>query len=214
MTTHSLTPRRSFLQRLAALSATVAVGGKLEAESIAPPVTDAWLNRVTGKHRQVFDCTTANDGFGAAFALNWIDGYKQTRNATDKDMSAVVVYRHFAMPLMLNDAMWAKYHIGEVLKLNGSTGKPATMNIFRGNIMGRPGMSYEQAMKDRGVIMVACNLALTVISGMAAPNAGVTADQAKADWTANLLPGVALAPSGVYAVSRAQEKHCTYCYGG
>lgn len=211
MTMLASTPRRSFLQRLAALSAAFATGGRIE---LAPPLTDAWLDRITGKHRQLFDCTSANDGFGAAFALNFIDGYKQTLNLTDKDMSAVVVYRHFAMPLMLNDAMWAKYHIGEVLKINDSTGKPATKNIFHNNIFGRPGLTYEQAIKDRGLIMVACNLALTVISGMAAPKAGVTADQAKAEWTANLLPGVVLAPSGVYAVSRAQEKSCTYCYGG
>jgi hypothetical protein len=31
------------------------------------------------------------------------------------------------------------------------------------------------------VIFVACNMALTVISSMAAPKAGVTADQAKTD---------------------------------
>ena len=75
-------------------------------------------------------------------------------------------------------------------------------------------MMYEQVMADRGVIMTACNMALTVLSGMVAPKAGASADEAKKEWTANLLPGVHLAPSGVYAVNRAQEAGCTYCNGG
>ena len=64
------------------------------------------------------------------------------------------------------------------------------------------------------MIICACNIALTVVSSMAAPKAGVTADVAKKEWTANLLPGVVLVPSGVYAVNRAQETGCTYCYAG
>ena len=64
------------------------------------------------------------------------------------------------------------------------------------------------------MIFVACNMALTVFSGMAAPKAGVTADVAKKEWTANLLPGVHLSASGVYAVNRAQSAGCTYCYAG
>ena len=65
-----------------------------------------------------------------------------------------------------------------------------------------------------GVIFVACNLALTVISSMAAPMAKVTADVAKKEFEAGLFPGSNLAASGVYAVNRAQQSQCTYCYGG
>jgi hypothetical protein len=59
-----------------------------------------------------------------------------------------------------------------------------------------------------------CNVALTVISGMLASNAGVTADAAKQEWTQSLAPGMNLVPVGVLAVNRAQERGCTYCYGG
>ena len=52
------------------------------------------------------------------------------------------------------------------------------------------------------------------MSGLLSKNAGVTPEVAKAEWTANLLPGVTLVPSGVLAVNRAQEKGCTYCNGG
>ena len=74
------------------------------------------------------------------------------------------------------------------------------------------GMTYA-GMAQGPFVIVACNLALTVLSSLTANNAGVTAEQAKQEWTAGVIPGVALAPSGVYAVSRAQENGCQYCYG-
>ena len=32
------------------------------------------------------------------------------------------------------------------------------------------------------------------------------------DWKAGLLPGVQIVPSGVWAVGRAQEHGCQYCF--
>jgi len=52
-------------------------------------------------------------------------------------------------------------------------------------------------------------------------DANVIGDRTKTDWhtvygelKANLVPGVILQPTGVYAVHRAQEAGCTYCAGG
>jgi hypothetical protein len=119
------------------------------------------------------------------------------------------------MPLLVNDKVWAKYKVGEVLNVKDpKTNAPATRNMFRDNIPLYPGVTYEKLVTEHGVVLVACNMALTVISGMTAAKAGVTADQAKKEWTAGLLPGVSLAASGVYAVHRAQGAGCTYCYGG
>jgi hypothetical protein len=36
----------------------------------------------------------------------------------------------------------------------------------------------------------------------------------KKEWMAGLLPGIQVVPSGVWAVGRAQEHGCTYCYAG
>ena len=38
--------------------------------------------------------------------------------------------------------------------------------------------------------------------------------EVKNDWKANLLPGIQIVPSGVWAVGRAQEHGCTYCFAG
>lgn len=217
----STSHRRNFFARAAAGVAALAAGSTLaravEAHGIdgSAPLDDAWLGRIKGKHRQVFDCTTPNGGFGAAYAVNYMDSHNEATATKDSDLSAVLVFRHFAMPLVVNDAIWAKYNVGQIINvMDPGTKAPATRNLFHNAIMMRPGLTYEKMIADRGAVIVACNLALTVISGMASQSAGVSAEQAKAEWTAGLIPGVALAHSGVYAVNRAQEKGCTYCYGG
>src|SRR6478672_7379330 len=188
------THRRGFLGGMAAGAAALVVGrfstagAEILAASESRALDDAWIGKIKGKYRQVFDATAPNDGWGAAFPLNFIDSTKEALKVTDADITGITVFRHFAMPLMLNDATWAKYKIGAMLKVNDpKTNAPAVKNIFRDAIPLRPGLTYEQEMA-KGVIFVACNMALTVISGMAAPG------------------------SGVYAVNRAQQAGCTYCF--
>ncbi len=213
--------RRGFLGRAAAGVAALVAGSAWprDAEARSPDesgeANDAWMGKIKGKHRQVFDCTSANGGFGAAYALNYMDSHNAATSTKDSDMTAVLVFRHFAMPLVVSDAIWMKYNVGAIINVTDpATKAPATRNIFHDAIMMRPGLTYEKMIADRGAVIVACNLALTVISGMAGQRIGLSAEQAKAEWTAGLLPGVALAHSSVYAVNRAQEKGCTYCYGG
>jgi hypothetical protein len=215
-----LSARRGFLGTIAAGAAALVAGrwstaqAELASSVALPPVDDAWVAKVTGKHKQVFDAVTPNE-WGPAFALNYLDTTEQAKKLTDKDLSAVVVMRHFAMPLTLNDATWAKYKIGELLNVKDpKTNAPATRNIFYNNVPMRAGLTYEQMIANRGVIMVACNLALTVVSGMAGEKVGIPKAQAQKDFEAGLFKGVYLAPSGVYAVNRAQEAGCTYCYAG
>jgi hypothetical protein len=211
------THRRSFLGSIAAGAGALMMGGWSKADAevahlTEPPVGDEWVSKITGKYRQVFDNTSLNENFGAAFPLNFINSTKEALKVTDKDITPVAVFRHFAMPLMLNDAVWAKYHIADLLKVTDP--KAATKNIFRDNIPLYPGVTYEKLITEHGCVLVACNMALTVISGMVAPKAKVTPEVAKKEFTAGLIPGVSLAASGVYAVHRAQAAGCTYCYGG
>lgn len=220
MNIESVTPRRGFLGSVAVGTAGLVLtrlstaSAELPGSGASAAFGDEWVGRIKGKYRQVFDCPTVNEGWGAAFPLNFIESTKEAVKASESAITGVVVFRHFAMPLMLTDAIWAKYPIGEALGIKDpKTGAPATRNIFADNVPLYSGLTYEKVM-SRGVIFVACNMALTVISGMTAAKAGVTAEQAKAEWTAGLIPGVNLAASGVYAVNRAQQAGCTYCYGG
>jgi len=200
--TRSTTPRRGFIGRLAAAMALGVTGLtplRLEAQSEAPrtsgasPEFEAWLNKITGKHKMVFD--TNNENYAT----------------TDAQNSAVIVLRHGAIPIAMQDAMWAKYKLGEVFKLNDGTA-PATRNTFAKPIL-LPGTGVEQLLV-KGVLIGVCNVALTVYSGAVAQNMNLDAAQIKQDWIANLFPGIVVVPSGVLAVSRAQEKGCAYCFAG
>jgi hypothetical protein len=179
------------------------------------PWSDAWLDKLKGKHKQFFDAVTPNEGFPLAFAMNFLNLNHEAYGLEDKDLTAVVGLRHFAMPLALPDEMWSKYKIGEAMKFkDAATGVPAIRNPYLyPNGVAMPGSDIPTLMK-RGVVFTACNVALTVMSGLFAKNAAVSKEEAKAEWTQKLLPGTVLVPVGVMAVNLAQERGCTYCYAG
>ncbi len=214
------TPRRGFLGGIAAGAGALLLGGWSNpgAEGTLAETAfagDEWVAKIRGRYKQVFDITTATNEFAGAYPLNFINSTKDATKVGDADITPVLVFRHFGMPLTLNDSVWAKYKLGDMLGVKDpNTKAPALRNIYRGAIPLYAGETYDTLMAKHGVVIVACALALNVISGMAAPRANVTADVAKKDFTAGLIPGVSLAASGVYAVNRAQQAGCTYCYAG
>jgi hypothetical protein len=228
------TDRREFLERmtagavaLAAVSASAAVpfatayaatsqpGSSETSHAMRAPWSDAWLDKLKGKHKQFFDAVEPNEGFPLAFATGFMNLNHEVYALDDKDITAVVGLRHFAMPLALPDDMWTKYKIAETMQFKDRATKAiATRNPYLyADGVPLPGAEIPSLMK-RGVVFTVCNVALTVISGICAKNAGVTADAAKAEWTQKLIPGMTLVPVGVMAVNLAQEHGCTYCYGG
>ena len=221
--TDSVTPRRTFVKAAAAAGAAALIATRpslAKAESVLTNSSpnDDWVKRIRGAHKQVVDVTMPNNGFAPAFALNFIDGYK-LQGVPESQLTSVLSFRHFALPLVVNDSIWAKYKFAEMIgAVDSKTKAPAMRNIYRDAIFSHPGLTYEQLLGGTAtkatIIMTACNVALHALSGMTAANAGVSAEEAAAEWKAGLLPGVVLVPSGVYAISRAQEAGCTYCFGG
>jgi hypothetical protein len=161
----------------------------------------------------VVDAYEVNAGFPLAFAYTFV----AANQSTNESATAVIVLRHFAFPIALGNAMWAKYKIGESFKIiDPETNAPAVKNPF---LHSKPGVLLVDDMAlDRllakGTVIGACNVALQVQSKMLAGNAGVSADEAAKEWAANLVPGIILIPSGTWGVNRAQEGGCTYCAGG
>lgn len=225
----SLRPdRRAFLERVtlgaAALAASMtavplvsamAEGSPTRGVGAHGPWSDAWLDGIKGTHKQFFDGVTTNDGFVMVFAAGFLNLNKEAYGLGDHDLTAVVGLRHLAMVMALTDAMWEKYGIGKAFNVTDPATKAiATRNPFlRKEGMALPG-SEIPTLVGRGVIFTVCNVALTVLSGKLAGAAGVSAEEAKKEWVAGLVPGMTLVPVGVLAVNRAQEKGCTYCYGG
>ncbi|HEX4932209.1 MAG TPA: hypothetical protein VFV33_03465 [Gemmatimonadaceae bacterium] len=214
----SAPPRRSFIQRLAAISAILAGAAPatvFAAQGKAP--SDPWLAKVTAKHRQVFDAPEVNGGFPTVFAATYLRTMTETYHLPAGGAHAVVVLRHSAMPMALTDDVWDRYAIGAMLNVTDpATKAPARRNIFwksREGDIPFPQASIEKVLQ-MPVTFVACGAALAVLSGRAAAKAGVDAATAKREWEAGIIPGISIVPSGVLAVARAQEHGCSYCYAG
>ena len=62
--------------------------------------------------------------------------------------------------------------------------------------------------------MAACNLAITVHSGMVAQKMGLNPEQVKKEWTEAVLPGIQIVPSGVVACNGAVSRGCVYVFAG
>ncbi len=217
--------RRRFLGGATA-SAALALAGlglpRLSAEPANRPARsdspdfEGWLNKIKGKHRQIFDVPEPNEGMPFA----WSRVFLMTNSAVgtpESDLTAVIVLRHEAIPLALDHPAWEKYKLGDVFKITDkATNAPSVRNPFYHPKEGElplPGMAIEDLMKS-GVLFGACDMALTVYSGITAKNMKQDPEEVKKDWVAAVLPGIQIVPSGVLAVNRAQEHGCTYCFAG
>lgn len=217
------TPRRGFLGTLAAAAAAGFASLtplRLEAKTRSAAPTsgmdaafEAWLNRINGKHKMVFDAPEVNSGMPVIWPRVWLNGNNENYGTKDTDNSGVVILRHAAIPLAMKDELWAKYKLGDAFTIKEGEAA-ATRNIFAKTLpLPLPGTGVE-ALLASGVQFGVCNVALTIYSGMVAQKMGMDGAAVKADWVAGLIPGCQVVPSGVLAVSRAQEKGCGYCFAG
>lgn len=213
------TPRRGFLGQVAAaavgLGATsllpAAVAAEAAISTARDPALDAWFARFVGKHRTVFDGSEPNDGMPAI----WPRIYINTTLASypGEATNAMVILRHGGLGMAFQDSIWAKYPIGEMFKMMVD-GAPAKRNPYA-SITGLPipGLGIAELLKS-GVLVGACDVALTVYSTRAATTMKLDPAAVKKEWIAGLLPGIQVVPSGVMAVARAQELGASYIFAG
>ena len=232
-------PRRKFLGTIAtgaaALglstfgSSSLAKAGTLSSSSLAsgttnPADADEWFNKVSGKHRIVYDVSAPHEGNELMMPFAWVKIFLLTNAATgtpEKESSAVTIWRHSAIPFAMEDRLWAKYKFGELFNIkDDQTGAPAVRNRFW---KPNPGYSVPGVgpvpigindLQDSGAMFCVCNMAITVYSAVAAQKMGMKHEDVMKDWLSGMLPGVQVVPSGVWAVGRAQEHKCAYCFAG
>lgn len=215
----SPTPRRGFLGRLAALAAgaglTAAVPSRLVAEEVPnerslDAALDEWFGKIKGKHKIVFDAPEPNSGMVAI----WPRVYLNTMEANyPGQATAVVILRHAGLGLAMTDPVFAKYKMGDTFGIKEGDA-PAKRNPYA-TITGLPipGLGIVELIKS-GVLVGACDIALTVYSSGTAKTMGLNPEAVKKEWVAGLIPGVHVIPSGVLGVARAQELGCAYCFAG
>ncbi len=217
--------RRQFLGKLATGAAVSSLGIMPAIAQAATPINrtlvgdaESWLKKgIKGKHRVVYDGPEPH----AAFPIIWTWAFYFTNNQTgvdDDDMTGVCVLRHNAIPFAMKDEVWSKYKFGETFNItDNTTQKPALRNPYFEPKEGdypMPGIDGIKALQQRGAMFGVCDLAITVFSGAIAQGMNMDPEKVKKEWVANLLPGVQLMPSGVWALQRAQKYGCGYIYAG
>ena len=219
--------RRTFLKQFATGAAVLSAGMfaaplQLAADNLpSPDVSDAdqWFNKLKGKHKMVFDVTQPHE----IFPFAWPKVFLLTNQATgtpEKECGVVVILRHNAIPYALNNSLWEKYKFGEMFKINDEATKaPATQNPFwqpKPGTFKAPGIGVVEIgineLQASGVMFCACDVALTVYSAVVADSTKQDPAVVKKEWLAGLLPQIQPVPSGIWAVGRAQEHGCAYCF--
>ncbi len=168
------THRRGFLGRLAAGAAALGFGGVVSPlraaqprfqEVSANPEFEAWLNKITGKHKMIFDVPEPNKGFAFAWARVFLNTTNEAYGTTDAENSVVVVLRHSGIPFAMKDSMWAKYPFGEVFKITDpKTQAPAVRNPVANMQPGDfpiGGVGIDELLA-KGALVGVCSIALTL----------------------------------------------------
>lgn len=227
----STSPRRAFIGTLAAGAATIGLASlsPLRASALSlqetgdennePGSPDEWFNKIKGKHRIVFDVTAPHE----IFPFAWPRVFLMTNGKTgspEKDCGVVVILRHNAIPYAFESKLWEKYKFGEVFKVDDpATKSPSVRNPFWQPKKGEfkvPGIGEVaigiNELQQSGVMFCVCDAAMTVFSAALAEKMSMDPAEVKKEWAASLLPKIQVVPSGVWAVGRAQEHQCSYCF--
>jgi intracellular sulfur oxidation DsrE/DsrF family protein len=207
--TETSTERRSFLSslrpRIAALAALAAGAAMAQEKSKttarwepARHEKDDWLDAIPGKHRLVFDTTSA-EGFAEAlaFAGNFLRVNHTDYGLEDSDLAVVIVARHGSTLLAYNDAVWAKYGAMQTRVKDPKTGEPPTVNTQKTTV---------EFLMKRGVQFAVCSSATHNFANQVAEKTKGDTEEIYKELVANIIGNSRLVGAGVVAVSRAQER--------
>ena len=184
---------------------------------------DSWFGRLTAKHKAIFDSPAIDDGLVLSHATGYITGMRDAVAAGPNDVQTVIVIRHQGIPMAFNDVIWQKYKLGEETKIKDpSTGEWALRNPYFMPAPAREGARARPApvagrpqtnlmwFASNGHILLGCDRATHGYAGTLAGKTGGNSQTIYDELKANVVTGLILQPTGVYAVHRAQEAGCTF----
>jgi len=146
----------------------------------------------------------------------WRDQYAKVFGGTKSDVTPVVVFRHEAIPLIMDDTHWEHLGVGRDLELKDSKGKWSKTNPFSAAAPDAPARMKEftlPAFIADGGIALACNLAFFEIISQYREKDKLSPEDAAKMAKSHILPGVIMQPSGFFAVLKAQDEGCKYMMG-
>jgi hypothetical protein len=238
--TDSSPSRRSFLQHVATVGALAAgsaltsacataagatgstngaTGAASGSATAAQPAVSPWdmsWTKKLGKYRTAYDSPEINYAAALHYASAAASGYRDALNVT-REFTPVLILRHAASVMVLNDDMWKRLALGESRKVKDpTTGENALRNPFinftagdKHSLVGRD--SALDVLMAAGALVLTCNRALMGVASMLRQKeTQFTPQTALEEVRRNVLPGVYVMPNGIFAVSAAQDAGCHY----
>jgi len=215
------TPRRNFITTLVGSAAAFGLSSvisplKAVADNSTPKSNEnaeKWFSQMEGKkHKMVFDMTKHNHGASIKWALTLMDTYNDM-GVTDSEISVVLVLRYAGFGFAFGDPLWKKYGFGKRLELkDDETGKMAMRNLY-GKCKTEDDDCIELFQKRGGMVCV-CEKSIEGGAEGLAKLMKLKKEDVHKEFMDNLLPGIQVVPSGIWALNRVQELGCTFCFGG
>jgi len=210
------TPRRDFLGLLGAATllgghlpeALSATAGPSPSSPTRGPWDMTWRSRLVGAHRAVFDAPEVSEGDPVLRAVMWGRQMTEVFGTKPSGMSRVLVLRHNGIELAMQDSYWAAFDASTRHGFRDAAGAPLKVNPVRAARAEVPepfrDLTLERFAAEGGVVL-ACEVALRVYVVPRYVATGLSEAAAYATAVRALLPGVILQPSGIFALSVAQE---------
>jgi hypothetical protein len=183
------------------------------------------LLKFKGRAKQMYDVHPVNGGDFLSIVKNSMNGFHFGFGIPADEIKIVAAMHGPANMLNFDDSMWAKYKIGERLKIQDpTTDKPAVRNIFfpKKNPTGSSDPNdrssiYQdfgiEALLPRGLQLLSCHNATEAqVLGIIKQNSlKESVEEIVHDLQTHTLPGVIIVPTMVSAISMLQsEGHFSY----
>lgn len=211
--------RRTFLTAIAGAAGATAIvpllshGGLEAADSPDAPWDLSWLNQLKGKHRQVFEVgRKMEDVPGPLHTVgNYLNAWRDVYHLEFPQINTVMGIAGSGFPINVNDAIWAKYKIGEKWQITDGADKSAPIhNVYLEAPESDTKRASVKGLQARGTIFCQCNNALKAIAKEFAMASHDSVDAVYAELVAGLNPGVRLVPANTMLIGLAQEHGCAY----
>lgn len=219
----TITPRREFLGWLGAsalvgATPSLLVGAELPATSHrrgrnASDWDLSWTDRIRGRHRVVFDAPELAEGDPILRAVVWGSQYQEIYGVEPGSTSRVLVLRHNGIQFAMNDSYWSRFPIGKETGFLAAGGRGVSVNPIlraRADTPAEMRQMTLEAFQASGGMVLACHLALVHYVVPRYVAAGVPREAALEAALADVVPGITMQPSGIFALSVAQDEGCRY----
>lgn len=202
--------RRGFIASVGAMAGASLVPDIAEASQSPQGWDLSFVDRFSGKHKQVFDLMDTN--LALIVITNWLDAWESVYGLKHPDVNAIGAIAGKGMAINMGDAVYEKFPIGQIFGIiDPATNQPARRNQWlAGDGPGAMPGAGVKPLQERGVLFWMCNNALNNVAGRVASAVQRPRSEVYQELRAGLNPGVIVVPAHTMLVGIVQEKGFSY----